>query len=101
GEARARRPGISSLRPPATTPVDNGPPNPDNTRAHERGDPRDPEDDERGLPARDPVPELGARPRGRAPKSLSRESGRLFCLSWAVRAAGRRGAGAPPAVARF
>src|SRR5262245_35096597 len=39
-----------------------------NTRAHERRDPENCEDDERGQPARDPVPELGARPRGRAPE---------------------------------
>src|SRR5262245_46155426 len=63
------RPGaFSPPRLPATGPVDNGRPNRDNTRAHERGDSRDAEDDERGFPARDPVPELGARPLGRAPE---------------------------------
>src|SRR5215510_10989537 len=68
GPFRGRPGAFSPPRLPATGPVDNGRPNLDNTRAHERGDSRDPEDDERGFPARDPVPELGARPLGRAPE---------------------------------
>ena len=60
--------GRVASRLPATALVDNGLPNRENTRAHATDDSRDCEDDERGFPARDPVPELGARPLGRAPE---------------------------------
>ena len=61
-------------------PVDSGGRSGDNARAHERRDPDDREDDEGGFPARDPVPDLGARPEGARQKSLSRNPGRLFYL---------------------